>query len=90
MNPIVADNKPAKVDLKEGEKYYFCMCGRSKSQPFCDGSHVGTGFTPKAFTAEKTGNAYLCQCKHSGNLPYCDGTHTQFDSSAVGKEGPGI
>ena len=90
MNPIIANNRPAKVDLKEGEKYYFCMCGRSKSQPFCDGSHVGTDFKPKAFTAEKSGDAYLCQCKHSGNLPYCDGTHKQFDSSAVGKEGPGI
>lgn len=90
MNPIVANNRPAKVDLKEGEKYYFCMCGLSKSQPFCDGSHVGTEFKPKAFTAEKAGDAYLCQCKHSANLPYCDGTHKQFDSSAVGKEGPGI
>src|SRR5690554_3803493 len=48
MNPIVANNRPAKVDLKEGEKYYFCMCGLSKSQPFCDGSHVGTEFKPKA------------------------------------------
>src|SRR5690554_964990 len=90
MNPIVANNRPVKVDLKEGEKYYFCMCGLSKSQPFCDGSHVGTEFKPKAFTAEKSGDAYLCQCKHSANLPYCDGTHKQFDSSAVGKEGPGI
>src|SRR5690554_3507563 len=90
MNPNVANNRPAKVDLKEGEKYYFCMCGLSKSQPFCDGSHVGTEFKPKAFTAEKSGDAYLCQCKHSANLPYCDGTHKQFDSSAVGKEGPGI
>src|SRR5690554_1496672 len=90
MNPIVANNRPVKIDLKEGEKYYFCMCGLSKSQPFCDGSHVGTEFKPKAFTAEKSGDAYLCQCKHSANLPYCDGTHKQFDSSAVGKEGPGI
>ncbi|HSH49085.1 MAG TPA: glutamate synthase-related protein [Halomonas sp.] len=89
MKPIVANNKPAKVELKEGEEYYFCVCGRSNNQPFCDGSHAGTGFKPKAFSAEKSGDAYLCQCKHSGNLPFCDGTHKQFDDSAVGKEGPG-
>ena len=90
MKPIVANNKPAKVDLAAGKEYYFCACGRSKSQPFCDGSHAGTGFKPQPFTAEKSGDAYLCQCKHSANLPFCDGTHKQFDASAVGKEGPGV
>ncbi|MBK1874440.1 CDGSH iron-sulfur domain-containing protein [Marinobacter sp. 1-3A] len=90
MNPIVANNRPVKVDLADGEEYYFCTCGRSSKQPFCDGSHVGTEFNPKPFTAEKSGDAYLCQCKHSANLPFCDGTHKQFDASAVGKEGPGI
>ncbi|MCK0164839.1 glutamate synthase-related protein [Marinobacter sp. S6332] len=90
MNPIVANNRPVKVDLTEGQEYYFCACGRSKKQPFCDGSHVGTEFKPKPFTAEKPGDAYLCQCKHSANLPFCDGTHKQFDASAIGKEGPGI
>lgn len=90
MNPIVANNKPVKIDIKEDEEYYFCACGRSNSQPFCDGSHAGTEFKPKPFTAEKSGDAYLCQCKHSANLPFCDGTHKQFDDSAVGKEGPGI
>ncbi|OEY65961.1 glutamate synthase-related protein [Marinobacter sp. X15-166B] len=89
MKPIVANNKPARVDLKKGEEYYACVCGRSNNQPFCDGSHAGTGFSPKVFTAEESGEAYLCQCKHSANLPYCDGTHKQFDDSAVGKEGPG-
>jgi|SRR5690554_847865 len=90
MNPIVANNRPVKVDLADGEEYYFCTCGRSNKQPFCDGSHVGTEFKPKPFTAEKSGDAYLCQCKHSANLPFCDGTRKQFDASAVGKEGPGI
>lgn len=90
MKPIVANNKPAKQSLTEGKEYYFCMCGRSGNQPFCDGSHAGTDFKPKVFTAEKTGDAYLCQCKHSGNLPYCDGTHKQFDNEAIGKQGPGI
>ncbi|HNP37667.1 MAG TPA: glutamate synthase-related protein [Woeseiaceae bacterium] len=89
MKPVVANNRPAKVELTAGQEYYFCVCGRSSSQPFCDGSHAGTGFTPKQFAAEKSGDAYLCQCKHSANLPYCDGTHKRFDDSAVGKEGPG-
>lgn len=90
MKPIVADNKPAKVDITEGEEYYFCTCGRSNNQPFCDGSHAGTTFKPKPFTAESSGDAYLCQCKHSASLPFCDGTHKQFDANTVGKEGPGI
>ena len=89
-NPIIADNKPAKVSLAKGEEYHFCTCGRSKSQPFCDGSHVGTSFTPKVIVAEEDGDAYLCACKHSGNRPYCDGTHQQFTDDQVGKEGPGL
>lgn len=87
--PIIADNKPAVVTLNKGEEYYFCACGRSASQPFCDGSHAGTRFTPKAFTAEEDGDAYLCACKHSANLPFCDGSHKQFSAEQVGLEGPG-
>ncbi len=89
MKPVIADNKPAAVDLKKGDEYFFCVCGQSKNQPFCDGSHAGTEFTPKAFTAEESGEAYLCQCKHSANLPFCDGTHKQFSAEQVGKAGPG-
>ncbi|MBQ0783234.1 MAG: CDGSH iron-sulfur domain-containing protein [Amphritea sp.] len=88
--PVVADNKPVKVSLNQGDESYFCTCGRSSKQPFCDGSHAGTGFTPKAFTAEETGDAWLCACKHTANAPYCDGTHKKFDATAVGHEGPGI
>lgn len=90
MNPIVASNKPVEVDLTKGEEYYFCTCGRSSNQPFCDGSHAGTEFTPKAFTAEDSGAAFLCQCKHTATPPFCDGSHKQFDSNAIGKEGPGV
>lgn len=90
MNPIVANNKPAKVTLTKDEEYYFCACGQSSNQPFCDGSHAGTSFKPKAFVAEESGDSYLCQCKHSANLPFCDGSHKQFDDAAIGKEGPGI
>lgn len=90
MKPIVANNKPAKTTLTQGEEYYFCACGQSSNQPFCDGSHAGTDFKPKAFTAEESGDAYLCQCKHSANLPFCDGSHKQFDDAAIGKAGPGV
>ncbi|MGJ8662222.1 MAG: glutamate synthase-related protein [Marinicella sp.] len=89
MKPIVANNKPAKVSLNKDQEYFFCVCGRSKNQPFCDGSHAGTSFKPKNFVAEADGEAYLCQCKHSANLPFCDGSHKQFDDAAIGKEGPG-
>ncbi len=88
--PIVADNKPAAVTLNAGETYAFCRCGRSKSQPFCDGSHAGTGMEPKVFTAEEDGQAYLCMCKHTANAPLCDGSHAKFSASDVGKEGPGV
>lgn len=86
--PVIANNKPAKVTLKKGEEYAFCRCGRSRDQPFCDGSHSGTGFTPKMFKAEKDGDAFLCQCKHTDDAPFCDGTHKQFSNDQVGKEGP--
>jgi glutamate synthase domain-containing protein 2/CDGSH-type Zn-finger protein len=89
-NPIIADNKPAQVNLAKGQEYHFCTCGRSKSQPFCDGSHVGTSFTPRVIVTDEDEEAYLCACKHTGNSPYCDGTHKQFNSEDVGKEGPGL
>ena len=88
-NPIVADNQPVKVSLSKGQEYHFCTCGRSGSQPFCDGSHVGTTFTPKVIVSEQDGEAYLCACKHTGNAPYCDSTHKQFTTDDVGKVGPG-
>lgn len=90
MNPIIADNKPAKVTLSKGEEYHFCTCGRSKSQPFCDGSHAGTPFTPRVIVSDEDTEAYLCVCKHTANTPYCDGTHKKFSAEDVGKEGPGI
>jgi methylamine---glutamate N-methyltransferase subunit C len=89
-NPIIADNKPVKVNLSKGQEYHFCTCGQSKSQPFCDGSHVGTSFTPKVIVSEEDGDAFLCACKHSGNRPFCDGTHKKFSDDQVGKEGPGL
>jgi len=72
----VAQKAPYPVQLEAGKTYYWCQCGNSKSQPFCDGSHKAEGvFTPVAFTAEKTGTAYLCGCKQTHHQPNCDGTH---------------
>ncbi len=84
--PTIADNKPKPVELKAGEEYYFCTCGKSANQPFCDGSHAGTAFSPKPFTAEEGGEAYLCQCKHTANAPFCDGSHAKIPDDQVGKE----
>ena len=86
-NPVIADNKPIKVTLVKGTEYYFCACGRSKSQPFCDGSHSVTNILPKSFIAEKDGDAYLCNCKQTCKAPMCDGTHRKFKSDQIGKEG---
>ncbi|WP_323000199.1 glutamate synthase-related protein [Castellaniella sp.] len=86
MKPIVAANKPIAVELKAGQEYYWCRCGRSKNQPFCDGSHRGTGFTPLAFTAEKDGEAWLCRCKQTKDAPFCDGHHSKVPDAMVGKE----
>ena len=89
-NPIIADNKPVKVNLSKGQEYHFCTCGRSRSQPFCDGSHVGTKFTPRVIVSEEDQEAYLCACKHTNNAPFCDGTHARFTDDQVGREGPGV
>jgi len=75
---VIAKKSPFSVELVQGERYYWCACGRSKNQPFCDGSHQGSGFEPIAFTAEKTGTAYICGCKRTANRPFCDGTHSTF------------
>ncbi len=72
---VIPQKQPYPVELEAGKTYYWCRCGRSKNQPFCDGSHKGTSFEPLAFTAEKSETAYLCGCKHSNNPPFCDGSH---------------
>lgn len=74
-DPIIAQKSPFVVTLETGKKYAWCACGRSATQPFCDGSHKETGITPNVFTAEETKEVYLCGCKASKNAPFCDGTH---------------
>ena len=76
--PRVADNKPIATELKAGQEYYWCACGRSATQPFCDGSHKGTDFTPVKFEISEKRTAWLCGCKHTQDAPFCDGSHNKL------------
>lgn len=73
--PNIAQKAPFKVELEAGKTYFWCSCGKSANQPFCDGSHKGSSFTPMKHTAEEAKTAWLCGCKHSANKPFCDGAH---------------
>jgi CDGSH-type Zn-finger protein len=75
MPPVIASKSPIAIDLEAGKTYYWCTCGKSSTQPFCDGSHKGSEFLPQAFTAEESKTAYLCRCKHTKSQPFCDGAH---------------
>ncbi|HIC05185.1 MAG TPA: CDGSH iron-sulfur domain-containing protein [Nitrospirales bacterium] len=72
--PTVVEKKPTILTLDAGT-YYWCQCGKSETQPFCDGSHQGTDFEPKQFTLAETTKVWLCMCKHTHNSPFCDGAH---------------
>lgn len=73
--PTIAGKAPIGVELEAGKTVYWCSCGLSKKQPFCDGSHQGTSFVPMAHTPTETKKAYLCTCKHTKKSPLCDGSH---------------
>jgi CDGSH-type Zn-finger protein len=73
----IAAKRPAVLELEPG-KYFWCACGRSRNQPFCDGSHAGTGISPEPFELEKEKRVALCQCKRTGKPPMCDGTHSSL------------
>ena len=87
-NPIIAANSPVRVALEKDMKYWFCMCGRSKTQPFCDGSHKDSEFAPLAFVCDESKDYFLCRCKASADKPFCDGSHKQFGDDQVGGESP--
>lgn len=75
--PVIADKKPAVMELEPGA-YYWCACGQAKNQPFCDGSHKGSGFVPLAFEVTEKKTVALCNCKHTANSPFCDGAHSKL------------
>ena len=75
--PVSPQKEPYATEVTAGKTYYWCACGRSNNQPYCDGSHKDTKFQPTAFTAEKTETVYLCGCKKTGSAPFCDGSHNK-------------
>jgi CDGSH-type Zn-finger protein len=75
---VIAGRAPIPVDVEAGQTYWWCACGKSSKQPFCDGSHKGTGMTPVQFVATESKIAWFCACKRSAGAPLCDGAHKKF------------
>ncbi|MDG1850905.1 MAG: CDGSH iron-sulfur domain-containing protein, partial [Gammaproteobacteria bacterium] len=86
--PIIASKSPITVKLEGGQTYYWCRCGQSKTQPFCDGSHVGTDIMPLNFIPEEDETVALCQCKATANAPFCDGAHISLSDLLPGDPAP--
>jgi CDGSH-type Zn-finger protein len=76
--PEIGGRTPIPVEVEAGKTYWWCACGRSKTQPFCDGSHTVTEFTPVEYKAETSAKVFFCTCKRSGKKPLCDGTHKKL------------
>lgn len=76
--PAIGGRAPLAVDVQAGESYWWCACGLSKAQPFCDGSHLGTPFYPTEFVAPATKKVFFCTCKRSAKQPLCDGSHKKL------------
>lgn len=76
--PVIARKAPYPVEVEAGKTYFWCVCGRSSKQPFCDGGHKGTGLAPMKHTAEKDGRLFFCGCKATAKPPFCDGSHSKL------------
>ena len=79
--PKNAAPEPVKVELEAGKTYWWCVCGHSCGQPYCDGSHTKTCFEPLEFSVDRDRSAALCQCKRTKNPPYCDGSHKDLEEA---------
>jgi CDGSH-type Zn-finger protein len=75
---VIAGRVPMAVDVEAGRTYWWCACGKSARQPFCDGSHKGSGMTPVQYVATESKTAWFCACKQSAGAPLCDGTHKKL------------
>ena len=73
--PTIAQKGPYPVEVEAGKSYFWCACGKSTNQPFCDGSHKGSDFTPVKYEATESKTVYFCGCKHTASQPLCDGSH---------------
>lgn len=78
MTPEIPQKSPYAIEVEAGKTYWWCACGKSQSQPFCDGSHKGTSITPVKFEADASRTVYFCGCKHSNKAPLCDGAHNSI------------
>jgi CDGSH-type Zn-finger protein len=76
--PDCPQKAPYPVQVQAGQAYWWCACGRSRNQPFCDGSHKGSGFNPVRFESGEDKTVYFCGCKASAGQPLCDGTHKRL------------
>ena len=76
--PEIGGTEPIVVDVEEGKMYWWCTCGRSSKQPFCDGSHKDTDFIPQGWESPKTGKVFFCTCKRTDKGPLCDGAHNKL------------
>lgn len=76
--PVIPRKGPYEVEVEKGKVYWWCACGKSASQPFCDGAHKGSAFSPVRWTAQESGKAWFCGCKHSADGAMCDGSHKKL------------
>ena len=78
-DPVIAQRAPIPVDVEAGKTYFWCACGKSAAQPFCDGSHKGSDFSPMKWTADESKKVFFCACKHTQGRPLYDGSHNRLN-----------